>query len=71
MFTGIIETTGLVSGIEAEGTNLTFRIESTLAAELKIDQSSFAAIYFDAYNREKPCYHFPRREASLMVMSES
>jgi riboflavin synthase len=39
MFTGIIETTGLVSGIEAEGTNLTFRIESTLAPELKIDQS--------------------------------
>lgn len=39
MFTGIIETTGLVSGIEAEGTNLTFRIESTLASELKIDQS--------------------------------
>ncbi|QIP13241.1 riboflavin synthase [Spirosoma aureum] len=39
MFTGIIETTGLVAGIEAEGTNLTFRIESSLAAELKIDQS--------------------------------
>jgi riboflavin synthase len=39
MFTGIIETTGLVSGIDAEGTNLTFRIESTLASELKIDQS--------------------------------
>ena len=39
MFTGIIETTGLVSGIEAAGTNLTFRIESALAAELKIDQS--------------------------------
>lgn len=39
MFTGIIETTGLVSGMEAEGTNLIFRIESTLAPELKIDQS--------------------------------
>ncbi|WP_080239006.1 riboflavin synthase [Spirosoma rigui] len=39
MFTGIIETTGLVSGIEAEGTNLTFRMESALASELKIDQS--------------------------------
>ncbi len=34
----IIETTGLVSGIEAEGTNLIFRIESTLTPELKIDQ---------------------------------
>lgn len=39
MFTGIIETTGLVSGIEPAGTNLTFRIESALASELKIDQS--------------------------------
>lgn len=39
MFTGIIETTGRVSAIEADGTNLTFRIESTLAPELKIDQS--------------------------------
>lgn len=39
MFTGIVESTGIVSGIEAEGTNLTFRIESTLAPELKIDQS--------------------------------
>ena len=39
MFTGIIEATGLVSKIESEGTNLTFRIESTMAPELKIDQS--------------------------------
>lgn len=39
MFTGIIETTGRVAGIEAEGTNLTFTIESALATELKIDQS--------------------------------
>ena len=39
MFTGIIETTGLVSGIEPAGSNLTFRIESALAAELKVDQS--------------------------------
>lgn len=42
-----------------------------MLAELKIDQSSFAAIYFDAYNREKPFYRLPKREASLMVMSES
>jgi riboflavin synthase len=39
MFTGIVESTGIISGIEAEGTNLTFRIESFLAPELKIDQS--------------------------------
>lgn len=39
MFTGIVEATGLVSDCQSEGTNLTFRIESTLAPELKIDQS--------------------------------
>ncbi len=39
MFTGIVETTGRIATIEAEGTNLTFRIESSLAPELKIDQS--------------------------------
>lgn len=39
MFTGIIESTGLVAAIDAEGTNLTFTIESSLAPELKIDQS--------------------------------
>ncbi|MBD2700627.1 riboflavin synthase [Spirosoma sp. BT702] len=39
MFTGIVETTGRVTAIESEGTNLTFRIESVLATELKIDQS--------------------------------
>ncbi len=39
MFTGIIETTGLVTAIEPTGTNLTFQIESALAAELKVDQS--------------------------------
>ena len=39
MFTGIVETTGLVSDKKAEGTNLTFRIDSSLAPELKIDQS--------------------------------
>lgn len=39
MFTGIIENTGLVTAIDQEGTNLTFRIESPLAPELKIDQS--------------------------------
>lgn len=39
MFTGIVENTGLVSAIDQEGTNLTFHIESSLAPELKIDQS--------------------------------
>ncbi len=39
MFTGIVETTGQVAAIQAEGTNLTFTIESSLATELKVDQS--------------------------------
>jgi riboflavin synthase len=39
MFTGIIEAVGKVQLIEQRGTNLTFTISSTLAPELKIDQS--------------------------------
>ncbi|GAB3950654.1 riboflavin synthase [Spirosoma harenae] len=39
MFTGIVESTGRVAAIESEGTNLTFHIESSMAQELKIDQS--------------------------------
>ncbi len=39
MFTGIIENTGCVTQIELNGTNRTFWISSSLAKELKIDQS--------------------------------
>lgn len=39
MFTGIIETIGTLSAIEAHGTNLSFWINSPLFASLKIDQS--------------------------------
>jgi riboflavin synthase len=39
MFTGIIETTGIVRKISSRGTNLSFWISSGLAAELKADQS--------------------------------
>lgn len=39
MFTGIIESIGIVKGIEPSQGNITFSIESRLAAELKIDQS--------------------------------
>jgi riboflavin synthase len=39
MFTGIIETTGIVKDIIINGTNKTFWISSTLSDELKIDQS--------------------------------
>ena len=39
MFTGIIETTGLVKEIIKTGTNISFWIESSLAGDLKVDQS--------------------------------
>ena len=39
MFTGIVETMGRVAAIDAEGTNLTFHIDSPITSELKIDQS--------------------------------
>ena len=39
MFTGIIETTGIVESIEQSGTNLSFWISSSISNELKIDQS--------------------------------
>jgi hypothetical protein len=35
------------------------------------DALNFRGIYLDAYKREKPCYALPKREANLMVMSES
>lgn len=39
MFTGIIEELAIVSKIESDGENLHFTIKSTMADELKIDQS--------------------------------
>ena len=39
MFTGIIESTGIVHAIETEGTNVHFYVRSELGKELKIDQS--------------------------------
>lgn len=39
MFTGIIETTGVVKHINSTGTNKTFWITSSLSAEFTIDQS--------------------------------
>ncbi len=39
MFTGIIETTGIIKNLTKEGTNLHMRIHSALAANLHIDQS--------------------------------
>jgi len=39
MFTGIIENTGIIREITGKGTNKTFRVESPLTHELKVDQS--------------------------------
>jgi riboflavin synthase len=39
MFTGIIETIGIVKKIEREQTNVHFIVESDITSELKIDQS--------------------------------
>jgi hypothetical protein len=35
------------------------------------DVLKFQGIYKDSMNRDKPCYHLPKRESQLMVMSES
>ncbi len=39
MFTGIIETTGIITDISSNGSNKTFKVSSSLANELKVDQS--------------------------------
>src|ERR1700751_3465259 len=39
MFTGIIESTGQIHDIIAQGSNLTFWISSSISNELKVDQS--------------------------------
>ena len=39
MFTGIIESTGIIEDISTNGSNKTFLIRSQLANELKVDQS--------------------------------
>ncbi len=39
MFTGIVETTGLIEEIVQSGTNRSFRIASAISSELRVDQS--------------------------------
>lgn len=39
MFTGIVEAVGRITHVESKGTNRTFRIESPISPELKVDQS--------------------------------
>jgi phage antirepressor YoqD-like protein len=47
--------------------NFMSKIEKVLGG----DALKFQGIYQDSINRSKPCYYLPKREASLMVMSES
>ena len=39
MFTGIIETNGMIHSIETKGSNYTFWIQSSISTQLKVDQS--------------------------------
>ncbi len=39
MFTGIIETLGIIKDIQKEGTNIHFQVNSPISKELKVDQS--------------------------------
>lgn len=39
MFTGIIESTGVIASVSNVGSNLTFWVQSPLSAQLKVDQS--------------------------------
>ena len=39
MFTGIIETMGIVKTLQKDGGNLNIKIQSDITSELKIDQS--------------------------------
>jgi len=36
-----------------------------------ISERNFSFTYFDPNGQERPCYYLPKREAELMVMSES
>jgi phage regulator Rha-like protein len=42
-----------------------------ILAEAEIDALGFKGISKDAYNRDQPCYHLPRRECDLVVSGYS
>jgi Rha family phage regulatory protein len=39
-------------------------------AEAEIDALGFKGISKDAYNRDQPCYHLPRRECDLVITAK-
>ena len=57
MFTGIVETVGVVREVRQENTNRHFRIESAISAELKVDQSvSHNGVCLTVTNVESNCH---------------
>src|SRR5690554_3603010 len=57
MFTGIIESFGIIKKIEPEGTNLNFTIESDISKELQVDESvSHDGICLTVVNIENETY---------------
>lgn len=43
----------------------------SMLQELGKDAFSFEGIYLDAYGREKPCFHLPRREVEILLTGYS
>lgn len=59
---------------EEEGNSTTLEhadFMKKVAKVLGVDAGNFSGIYLDSMNREKPCYYLPKREATLLAMSES
>ena len=57
MFTGIIESIGVVKAINHDKSNINFCISSDLTSELKVDQSiSHNGVCLTVVNLEKDCY---------------
>jgi len=57
MFTGIIESIGVVKAINHDKSNINFCISSDLISELKVDQSiSHNGVCLTVVNLEKDCY---------------
>lgn len=50
---------------------LHFNFVQKLILHPGISHLNFQGTYFDPQNKERPCYYLPKREAELMVMSES
>jgi riboflavin synthase len=67
MFTGIIETMGLITGITQEGKNVTLQVQSSLTADLKVDQSvSHNGVCLTVTGFEKDTYFVTAVEETLL-----